>query len=255
MSTYANQLIRDFANRWDNALPSSVFSGIIGHDSGYHRSIEDNPAGNYSIVRVDDKAPPGDWPRDQAAAVDMSMSLQDMITTYHRVYSVWSNPNDPRRKYINAVNVYDGIGDAERLDFVTGSRQYSSPDHKWHNHLEFRRRYINDPKAYDAAFSMVSGETLTQYLERTGQMPTPPPALPGTQPGTRTLRLVTPNMSGADVKFVQTFIGSRCGAPDGWFGPKTREGVMWYQRMRGIGVDGIVGPQTWSNMLGRTVRY
>lgn len=69
------------------------------------------------------------------------------------------------------------------------------------------------------------------------------------RPGSRELVVVTPRMSGDDVQFVQRFIGSaRCGAADGFFGPDTRDGVTWYQRMRGIAVDGRVGPETWHNM-------
>lgn len=261
MTTLAHPLTRDFATRWDNAIASAVFAGIVAGGShvqnGYHVCIADNPFGNYSIIRVDDKAPPGTWPRDLAAAVDMSMSPADMILTYKRVYAVWSNPNDIRRKYFNAWNVFDGVGDAERLDFVTGSRSYASPDHKTHTHGEFRRRYVTVPAAYDAAFSMVSGEGLTAYLTRNNLLPSAPkPPAVGTVPGTRTLRLTTPNMVGDDVRAVETFIGPyRCGTVDRTFTAKTREGVIWYQKMRGILADGIVGPQTWSHILGRRVQY
>lgn len=79
----------------------------------------------------------------------------------------------------------------------------------------------------------------------------PPPPEPVTDhaPGTRYLYLVTPYLSGSDVGYVQRFIGpSQCGPADGVFGPHTHSGVIWYQRMRGIAADGIVGPVTWSNM-------
>jgi len=56
-------------------------------------------------------------------------------------------------------------------------------------------------------------------------------------------------IEGDDVRFVQRFIGERrCGAADGVFGPNCKSGVEWYQRMRGIAVDGEVGLQTWRNM-------
>lgn len=78
--------------------------------------------------------------------------------------------------------------------------------------------------------------------------PKPPP--PVRHPaGSRLLRLTTPPMDGADVLYVQKFIGSaKCGAADGEYGPKTRSGVMWYQKMRGLDVDGIVGRNTWRQM-------
>lgn len=82
--------------------------------------------------------------------------------------------------------------------------------------------------------------------------PVPPPVTPpagGHLPGTRLLSLQRPQLTGDDVLFVERFIGpKRAGAPDGIFGPHVDAGVRWYQEMRGIKVDGIVGPVTWSNM-------
>lgn len=71
----------------------------------------------------------------------------------------------------------------------------------------------------------------------------------GDDPGARVLRLTSPIMTGRDVRFVQAWIGeSRCGAADGEYGPRTVAGVRWYQGMRGIAVDGVVGRQTWAAM-------
>lgn len=81
-------------------------------------------------------------------------------------------------------------------------------------------------------------------------VPPPAPRPAGPHPaGSRELHLTTPALSGADVGYVQRWIGSRqCGPPDGSYGPNTSAGVRWYQRMRGLSVDGRVGPQTWRNM-------
>jgi len=38
-------------------------------------------------------------------------------------------------------------------------------------------------------------------------------------------------------------------AVDGRFGPVTKGKVQEYQRKAGLGVDGVVGPQTWGNLL------
>lgn len=68
-------------------------------------------------------------------------------------------------------------------------------------------------------------------------------------PGSRRLALRDPVLSGADVLFVQRWIGrDHAGTPDGRCGPNTIAGVKWYQKLRGLAVDGVVGPQTWRNM-------
>lgn len=84
--------------------------------------------------------------------------------------------------------------------------------------------------------------------------PAPAPALAPRRPvahpaGSRELALRSPVLSGADVAFVQRWIGrAQCGPPDGRYGPNTAAGVRWYQRMRGLPADGRVGPRTWRNM-------
>jgi len=249
--------MRDFASEWDAAYASAVFSGIVALSGGYHASIEDSRVGSYSVVRVDDKAPPGTWPRNLSAAIDMSMNSTDMVKQYWRIWRVFSNPADPRRAFFNAFDCWDGSGDAVRLDFVTGGQSWADNTHKWHNHGEWRRRHVTNPTSYIAARSMLlTDEGIPAYLARIGGAPPPPPST-GNVPGTRTLRVIAaPNMmNGADVKFVQTFIGWRCGTPDGWYGNGTANGVRWYQGMRGIQVDGEVGPVTWTHLLGRAVTY
>lgn len=80
--------------------------------------------------------------------------------------------------------------------------------------------------------------------------PTPPKPVVH-KPGSRTLRYVAgqPIMKGEDVKYVQEWIGPKhCGIADGEYGPRTRDGVKWYQDMRGISVDGVVGRVTWRHL-------
>jgi hypothetical protein len=80
--------------------------------------------------------------------------------------------------------------------------------------------------------------------------PIPVPSVPGVYPpGSRVLKLAEPRMTGADVLYVQRWIGvTHAGAADGVFGPKVDAGVRWYQGMRGLAVDGQVGPNTWAQM-------
>jgi hypothetical protein len=56
---------------------------------------------------------------------------------------------------------------------------------------------------------------------------------------------------GEDVKTVQYLVTAQ-GHPtgvDGVFGPLTRAAVEAFQSSRGLGVDGIVGPQTWQQLI------
>uniref|UniRef100_UPI003AB84D64 peptidoglycan-binding domain-containing protein n=1 Tax=Clostridium scindens (strain JCM 10418 / VPI 12708) TaxID=29347 RepID=UPI003AB84D64 len=45
-------------------------------------------------------------------------------------------------------------------------------------------------------------------------------------------------------------LGYDCGAVDGINGPKTQAAIKAFQRAMGLIVDGIVGPKTWSKLLG-----
>lgn len=170
MTTLASPEIVAYMRAWEDLFPSAVISGIVGDPAhqasgGYHISIEDQSSSNFSVVRPDDKAPPGNWSRKHAVAGDMSMSTADMIVMWNRVYAVWANrANDPRAKYFNAFNGWNGVGSAERLDFVAGTRTNASSDHTWHDHDETRRRYYNDPVAFNAKLSVFRGEGIAQYI-------------------------------------------------------------------------------------------
>lgn len=82
--------------------------------------------------------------------------------------------------------------------------------------------------------------------------PKPKPVSSGHQPGTRVLRLTDPLTTGADVGFVQRWLGAD---DDGKYGPATRAEVVRYQHDQGLAADGVVGENTWSRMLGRTIRF
>ncbi|MEU4399790.1 hypothetical protein [Micromonospora orduensis] len=167
MATRATPVLTGLAADWKKLYKSAVISGIVGDTrhakrGGYHISIEDQVSKtDYSVTRPDDKAPPGSWPRDAAAAIDMNLSLGDMKVCHARLCAVWRNrANDPRARYINAHNGWDGTGNPGRYDWVTGSVSTATDDHEWHVHLEIRRRYVNDPKAAAAVLSILRGDSL-----------------------------------------------------------------------------------------------
>jgi hypothetical protein len=197
MSTRAHEVTRWVADQWENHMDykSAVFSGIVGDPKhrargGYHISIEDQSSNNYSVVRKDDKAPPGNWPRDLAAAIDMSMSTPDMKKCHARLKAVWKDKGDPRRVFLNAFNGWDGDNGAGRYDYVSNDAGSASSDHKWHTHLEIRRKWVTSWVAASAIVSILMGQTKSQYQAnppKTPKMddvvtPVPKPKPPVTRP-------------------------------------------------------------------------
>jgi hypothetical protein len=171
MTTTAHPITVGLASAWESYYSSAVFSGIVGDPAhqisgGYHISIQDQSSTNYSVIRPDDKAPPGTWPRYLAAAIDMSMSPADMALCSTRLWGVWNDPSDPRRAFINGFNGWfnDG-GSAKRYDFVTQKSSTTTSDHKWHVHLEIRRRYVTSDEAAKAIESILRGDTKQQFID------------------------------------------------------------------------------------------
>jgi hypothetical protein len=165
MATLSTVALNWLASEWEKLFPSAVISGIVGdaahaREGGYHISREDQPSNNYSVVRADDRG----GPSNRAAAVDISMNTSDMSKCDARLRKAFNNRKaDPRMKYINAWNGWDGQDDAQRNDVVTGDLTYATDDHKWHVHLEVRRKYVNDMNAMKAILSILKGETLETF--------------------------------------------------------------------------------------------
>lgn len=133
----------------------------------------------------------------------------------------------------------------------------------FYGHDDMRRAWggtvHNDPGPnfpWDRLFAAVN--TALQDIEQqarpeSGSTKPPGRKPPGRKPpaggaalGARTLRLESPRMRGGDVGFVQRWTGVD---DDGVFGPDTEAAVEAYQDMRGVVVDGVVGPVTWSHLL------
>lgn len=268
MATKVSTVLRAVADGFVKAsgYSSAVLAGLVPDirhlaNGGYHCSVEDLKAhgnGNdYSNTRVDDR----NFNPSYGAAYDVTLSRADMIRNYKRVYVVFKDKTDPRRRYVNCINTWPGIGDAVRLDFVAGTVKRASDDHKWHVHGELRRRWLADAKAARAHVSIHAGESKAVWAAReetpvkpgTPVLPAPVPAKPLSKqaPGSRVLQYSPgkPVLTGEDVAFVQRFIGAaKAGLADGVFGAKTRAAVIWYQQLRSLKADGICGQATWTAM-------
>jgi hypothetical protein len=270
MGTQVSTVLRAVADGFvkNAGYASAVLAGLVPDsrhlaNGGYHCSVEDLKAhgngGDYSNTRPDDK----NFNPKYCAAYDVTLSRADMIRSYQRVYAVWKDRSDPRRKYINCINTWPGAGDAVRIDFYANKVGRASDDHKWHVHGEIRRRYLNDAKAGRAVLSVLNGEGKAAWIAREETpakggvnipaKPAPAKTAPAVRhaPGSRVLQYVPgrPVLSGEDVAYVQRYIGaSKAGPADGVAGAKFRAAVTWYQKMRGLAADGQVGHNTWAAM-------
>lgn len=261
MSTTTYPLVRQVADGWEHLYPSAVCSGIVGdlahqERGGYHIGRDAQSTRNYSVIRTDDRS--GMGPSDASSAIDMTLSRADMILCTRRLMGVWENLSDPRRKYLNAFNGYLGTGPAIRLDMVSGRRGTASPDHKWHIHLEIRRRWVEVASMVTAVISILSGESVAQYMKKIGVNPVTsnPAAVTATAKGPTVPaypgRVLQQNAAGKPDAAVRTWQArmiargwKSIGTADGVFGPKTETVVLAFQRQCKVSADGKIGPITW----------
>jgi hypothetical protein len=267
-STIATDELEWLAAEWAKLYRSAKFSGIVGDAAhaargGYHIGRAFQSKTNYSVTRADDKG----GPSNAAAAIDMNLNQGDMVTLHVFLRGLF-NAKDPRMKYINAWNGWDGKGGAGRYDVVAHEVDSATSDHKWHMHLEIRRKYVQDMTAMRAILSMFRRESLATYQKGLNAVPVaakpvtkPVAAKPAPKP------VVVENKApkfplaasayfgkstkyNANVKQAQRRLELRgwdlgkAGA-DGYFGDRTDEVVRQFQKEKHLTVDGKIGPATW----------
>lgn len=256
MTTVATAALTDFAKRWCKLYQSAQCVGIVGDNAhaargGYHIGRSFQSPSNYSCTRPQDKYGPG----DASAAVDIRMSAAEMVVCTRRLYVLYANTADPRRKYLNGFNGWDGTGSATRYDIYAHNTKAASDDHKWHIHLEFRRMYVNSAVAMNAVLSALAGQTAAAYLKSVGVTAVKPrttksgalivPPYPG-----RVLKPTASSVSDMAVKRWQARMVARgwttLGRPDGFFGAKTEFVVRRFQVICKVTSDGEIGRVTWA---------
>ncbi len=239
--------------------PGTQLGGIYADKSGYHNTRVRNQQrwpGNYSIREAEDQGGPG----DKAAALDWCFpdAQRGDYTTIgrytRRLVASGKDRNDPRldrlREFYGQADTDSHVEgwDCRHLVEVT-----SDSSHLWHIHLSFDRNTVMDMSGMVAVLSVLAGESVVEWQRKTGSVPPPvsTQAPSGHRPGSRELFWNRGGtlLEGDDVRFVQRWIGPAwMGTADGVAGPMFDAGVRRYQRMRGIGVDGRVGRQTWGQM-------
>lgn len=271
-STIATTELEWLAHEWATLYKSAKFSGIVGDAAhaargGYHIGRAFQSKTNYSVTRADDKG----GPNNAAAAIDMNLGQADMVQLHVFLRGLF-NAKDPRMKYINAWNGWDGHDGAGRYDVVAHSVDGATSDHKWHMHLEIRRKYVEDMTAMRAVLSMLKRQSLADYQKGLNAVPVvakPAPVklpAPAPKPAPAKLPAAAPKFplpaSGyfsksdkfnAQVKILQRRLEVRgwdlgpSGA-DGYFGARTEEVIRQFQKEKRLTVDGKVGPHTWAKL-------
>ncbi|MEU7905898.1 peptidoglycan-binding domain-containing protein [Actinoplanes sp. NPDC049118] len=221
--------------------------GIYARKPGYHNTRAGNAANNYSVRDAVDKR----GPADKAAALDWtfkSAQRGDYRTIAKYMSRIIASGRDKRDPRLDGWR--DIYGQADKDRHVEGwdcryDRDITSDDsHLWHIHFSESRERVTSRANKDALLSVLKGESLDAWLKRTGAKPKPP-----APKGTWCKGAYRPELrrgsAGEHVKFLQAMIGSPV---DGDFGPATEARVRWYQKLRGIAVDGIAGRRTWTEI-------
>jgi LysM repeat protein len=198
----ASPTTKHIVDKVEETYKSAVFAGIIPdrrhlEDGGYHCCIvhlwANGNADDYSNTRpLDESHSFSVKGRNFSAAFDISMSTADMKRLHANVRRVWLDRSDPRRKYINAINCWDGTGDAVRYDFQANTAKWASPDHKWHTHGDQPRAYVDihhdEKRAWRAArayASVMTGEPKAAWIAREEPKPAPVVAKPTPPPAAK----------------------------------------------------------------------
>lgn len=197
----APKQLRGVVARVEDVRKSAVMAGIVPDkrhlgNGGYHVCLVHLKAhgnlGDYSSRRALDKQPKvGAAGVGCSCAYDIGMARADMIRTHGAVRKVWLDKGDPRRRFINAINCWDGSGSPVRYNFQLNTSERASADHRTHVHGDVPRAYM-DPKhpehdkAARAHASVLIGESRAAWTAREEPKPagavTVKPGPPATWP-------------------------------------------------------------------------
>jgi hypothetical protein len=261
----------------DTLHPPGLLGGIYANKSGFHNRGNANidhgvgkSTTNYSIRDAINRSGPG-W--NAASALDwtfpnaQSGNYSSIKVFTLRLWNAAHNAADPRLD----MGLFEFFGQMDDDRTVEGYNEYkeanetSDSSHLWHLHLSFIRSKVGDMWAMWAIYTVLAGWSVAKWKASLPEAPKPPvtppvkpSAIPVHKPGSRVIRYTTsPYTTGTDVLYVQTFIGRWRDANGNWiaitrdgtFNRNTHFAVVWYQKMRGLTADGIVGPKTWAALL------
>lgn len=248
---------------------AALYGGTFANKPGYHNGRDSVKSTDYSVEEVaNDRV----GNAHLSSAIDITLPAAKMVT-YSKRLEAAMRARDARLFIGGAPILREFIGTIDnknvRCYMLTGGKAQGvgadsgldygrDKSHLWHVHISIIRKFADSADALERVLSILKGEAYATWAKRHNVVappvvkPVPPkPAkpttgLPSYKNGSRQLKQ---GAKGTDVKFVQTWIGTKhAGKADGDFGPTTTAGVKWYQAMRGLKADGVVGPKTWAAM-------
>jgi hypothetical protein len=164
---------------FDRMVQSALLGGIYANKSGYHNFRAALPGGDYSVGHV---AADRRGPSMVASAIDLTLSDSDMRLITGRLDRA-ARAHDPRlyifggptlREFIGTLNsstVYCYVltgGVALGVGADSGPDPGRDASHLWHIHLSIIREYAANRVALDGVLSVMIGESLQDWQERTG---------------------------------------------------------------------------------------
>lgn len=178
---YTSDALWNFYLKFKKKEPTVRLGGTYANKPGYHNTRAHNPSWDYSEQLAADKL----GSSNLCAAIDLTMPAAQMKKYSARLLASGKNMKDPRgnylREFYGTTNGYSVTGwDFQKLRTVS-----SDKSHLWHIHISILRKYAADPKAMDALYSILVGESVTAWKLRNGiktavatvtQRPAPAPA-------------------------------------------------------------------------------
>ncbi|NWF58994.1 MAG: peptidoglycan-binding protein [Fischerella sp.] len=164
-------------------------------------------------------------------------------------YSILYGSSSPGRTYVKQVTNFYIDCDSRRIGVLQGVTYYSSG--------EIQNRYESPlgsyPEKMGSVYPESIGESVLEYvcsLRKNTQ--TKPPVKQSTNFNQQDLPKLELNSTGNAVELLQQKLkkfGFFKQEVTGFFGPITKDAVLKFQTSRGIPTDGVVGQQTWRELL------
>jgi hypothetical protein len=265
-NNYITQAIWDLWLACHKEFGSRVeLGGVYANKSGYHntraahftkKAKEKGWDENYSVQLDLDKQ----GPSDKAAAIDLSFDSEaDMrLYTSRLDEAFWARDSrlaSVKEFYgtLDNKTVY-GLGKKSRV----GAPYKTSADksHLWHLHISFFRADVEHWDRIKGVYSVLADKG-AQAPPKPSKPETPNPTTPvKTSDWTDRLIMALPTIrrgsKGTDAKRVQALAvaNGRKISIDGIIGPNSEREIKAFQRSKGLVADCIVGPKTWTKLLG-----